>query len=235
MSKIIGIVIVVIIAVATGWFIYSDIKSSTPSEDAVLQQDNKIMTKNGIGLTLSDGDINDVEVKQISDNTIDNIAKQELIHPVLDRAIVFQDSFPEDARAIIRNNIAILTKQLKTDPTSFNNWLDLAIQYKIIEDYEGARDVWEFLNILFPGNSISFRNLADLYGYYLDNQQKAEENFLKAIEISPDEIEYYIKTMEFYRDVMKDNEKASQIIERGVNSNPASEELKSFLKNPNLQ
>lgn len=203
------------------------------AEDATFfEKEVKMVTKDSIGLTLSEGDIENVEIKQIP---VSNTIEQKLIYPELDRALVFTESFPDDARAVIQNNVKTLASQLEIDHTSFQNWLDLAMQYKIAGDYEGARDILEFLSIVSPQNSVSFRNLGDLYGYYLTDKQKAEENLLKAIEISPSEIEYYIKTMEFYRDVMKDNEKARQIIERGVNSNPASEELKSFLKNPNLQ
>jgi tetratricopeptide (TPR) repeat protein len=226
MYKIIGILGAVIIVIGLIWFIFSDIKINvSPNENTT--------AKDGVNTILSENnDKEDIEIRPIP---IDNAIRQELIYPDLNRPIVFPDSFPEDARIIIQNNVAALTAQLKTDPDLFNSWLDLAIQYKIIEDYKGARDIWEFLSTVSPENSVSFRNLGDLYGYYLGDNQKAEKNLLRAIEISPNEIEYYLKTMEFYRDVMKDIVKARQIIEQGINSNPTSEELKCFLNNLSLQ
>lgn len=102
--------------------------------------------------------------------------------------------------------------------------------YKIIEDYDGARVAWEYAGVVSPSSSMWLRNLGDLYGYYLNNPQKAEESLLSAIQKSPQEIEYYFKIVEFYRDITKNTAKARTIVKNGIISNPESEDLKLLLK-----
>lgn len=236
-NKYVQIISAVIIVAGLSWFIYSDLKIEALPEDNI-SQDDKTITKDGIGVTLSEGSIEDVEIKQIPvDMDVADggaITQEELVYyPNLDYVTVFPESFSEDARVIIQNNISTLTAQLKEDQISFPDWLDLSTQYKIIEDYERTRDILEFLNIAFIKNSVSFRNLGNLYGYYLNDPQKAEENLLQAIENGPTVIEYYFKITEFYRDIIKAPEKARQIVEQGIETNPFSAELTALLSSLN--
>jgi len=71
--------------------------------------------------------------------------------------------------------------------------------------------------------------LGDLYAYYLRDNQKAEENYLKALELGPSQIYLYFKTAEFYRDFLLDNQKAKETVQMGLINNPTSQELKDLL------
>jgi tetratricopeptide (TPR) repeat protein len=224
-SQIIWWFLVGIIAIGVGFYIYNDIYFKPPQEIA---QNKKIQLENEFNL--EEGGQNGITITPVKNENTINIPI-----PDLNRPIIFDDNVSEGVRKTTTEKINKLTEELKKDNSFFSNWIELGLYRKSIGDYIGARDIWEFLSVTSPQNSVSFRNLGDLYSYYLVDKQKAEENFLKAIEINPNEIEYYLKTMEFYRDVMKDVVKARQIIEQGINSNPASEELKSSLNNLNLQ
>ena len=46
-----------------------------------------------------------------------------------------------------------LSSQLKKDSDNLENWLVLGIYRKIIGDYEGAKEVWEYASAIRPQNS----------------------------------------------------------------------------------
>jgi tetratricopeptide (TPR) repeat protein len=152
--------------------------------------------------------------------------------PDLDRPINMPDSLPEDAQKIAREKIEDIAKNLKENPKLFNYWLELGVYRKMINDYEGAAEVWEYAGVISPKNSTSFNNLGDIYAYYLKDNKKAEENFLKALENDPNKIYIYRNVYEFYRYVMKDTEKSRQILEKGIELNlDTSQDLQNLLNN----
>lgn len=163
---------------------------------------------------------------------IDEGSEQNSAIPDLDRSVTVPASFPEDAKNIIISKIKETSAALKKDPKLFGDWLNLAIYRKTIDDYEGARDIWEFLARTNPTDAAAYVNLANLYGYYLKDVKKAEADYLKAIELAPMQVTYYRSAADFYRDVMKDSAKARAIIQKGIDVNPAkSQDLKAILPN----
>lgn len=163
--------------------------------------------------------IQGVEIKNNS-KTATNIPA-----PNLDRKV----NFPT-ANENTKEKIVEISEKLKIDRTNTPLWIDLGSLRKAIGDYEGAKLAWEYIAVVAPKNGLAFRNLGDLYGYYLGNPQKAEENFLKAIQNDPNQIEYYFKIVDFYREIANDPAKARAILEKGIAANPSSSDLKSLLQ-----
>lgn len=130
--------------------------------------------------------------------------------PELDRKVNF--STADDGSKLA---IANISESLKTDKANLALWIDLGSWRNIIEDYEGAREAWEYATKLAPSASVAFGNLGFLYGYYLHDTVKAEQNFKIAIKNSPQDLFLYQQTFEFYRDVLKDNVKARALAEEG--------------------
>jgi len=152
--------------------------------------------------------------------------------PDLDRPINFYIDIPEQAKTIYKNKIEDLVKQLKENQDLYSNWLDLGIQRQEIGDYEGARECYEYAGYIRPQGSTAFGNLGFLYGYYLKDIKKAEENYLKAIENGPNMVYIYRNLFEFYRDVLNDDTKAKNILQKGIELNPdTSQDLKFLLDN----
>jgi len=152
--------------------------------------------------------------------------------PDLDRPINITADMPEEAKTIARSNIEKTVSELKENPDLFNSWITLGGSYKLIGDFEGARDSWDYAGSIRPGNSTSFNNLGDLYAYYLKDNEKAEENFLKAIENGPDKIFIYRNLYDFYRNVLKDEGKAKETLQKGIALNPdTSTDLQNLLDN----
>jgi len=157
---------------------------------------------------------------------------EQIEHPNLDRPFTIPDNFPEDAKKIAIENIEKLSTELKKNPNIFDNWLVLGIYRKMLGDYEGAKECWEYAAAIDPQSPTPFNNLGDLYANYLKDNKKAEENFLKAIENGPEQIYIYRSVYDFYRYVMKDDAKAKQILEQGIKANPgSSQDLQNLLNN----
>ncbi|MDP6587387.1 MAG: hypothetical protein QF535_22255 [Anaerolineales bacterium] len=215
MSKIIGLIVVIIIAAGAGWIIYNDASRNAETD---------------FGDFISEYST-DNSTDSFEDNTSDKVEillvdKPSVSLPELKHLLQFPQNFTDDMRDITTDRIVKLNEELTLDPTSFANWLALAIQRKLINDFEGARDIWEYLNIIYPKNSISFHNLGDLHHFYLKDYPKSEENFKKAIENSPNNVSYYINLHELYKySYKKDTTLAIDALLDGLKVNPGSTDL----------
>ena len=148
------------------------------------------------------------------------------LQPSLDRKLVFPAGFPGDAKKILTDHVATLVSNLKKDPSDYSSWLDLAIQYKTIGDYEGARLIWEYLNVAAPTQAISFQDLGDLYDLYLKDYPKSESNFLTAIKNGPNQTNPYLGLYELYRYAYKqDTSAAADTLIRGIKAIPAPQNI----------
>lgn len=210
--------IVVIAAFALGYYFYDDYKKTREAATAgtTSQEENNASTS----------------LEVVSD---DDAGKETagIPAPSLNRPIVYPSDMAPQIKEDNESKISAIINALKSDPNSFNNWIDLGLYRKLLEDYEGARQAWEYASILRPQSPASFSNLGILYGYYLKDAPKAENNFLKAIENDPKDINFYFQTYDFYKDVMKDPIRAKAIIETGLKNNPEDKDLESMLKELN--
>ena len=89
------------------------------------------------------------------------------------------------------------------DPKSIDHWLDIGIVKKTFDNYDGARDVWEYAKAVNPDHPIAYSNLAKLYGFYLNDLEKAEQNYKDALNLDPNADYLYLGLAELYRDVIK--------------------------------
>jgi tetratricopeptide (TPR) repeat protein len=157
-------------------------------------------------------------------------ARSNLKVPVFETISKIPTTYPESAQKLIVSKFNTAIADLKTDPYSFDKWLNLGSVRQMAEDYVGAEEVYLFANELSPNNSVAFHNLGYLYGYYLHDNVKAEMNYLKAIENKPQQLFLYYQTAEFYKNVIKDLSKARAIVEKGIKVNPnATTDLNTLL------
>ncbi len=208
-NKIVLSALIIICAAGAGYYIYHDIVGHRMSniESTTVVDENKNQLE---------------QLEQI----------KHLEHPNLDRPFNVTTDLPEDAQKIAKDKIEKLTSELKQNPALFEDWLVLGIYRKMLGDYEGAKECWEYAAAINPQSPTPFNNLGDLYAYYLNDSQKAEENFLKAIKNGPDQIYIYRSTYELYRYALKDDAKARAILEQGIKANPTtSQDLQNLLNN----
>lgn len=198
-----------LVLAGTAYFIARDFSDFSPASPAV---DTGTTTPDGTG----------TEESPESPNVAPD-------HPSLDRPITFPDGTSAESRLLLGNKLKELVATLKERPSNYDNWIDLGIYRKEIEDYEGARQAWEYATKLNPANSIAYSNLGNLYGYYLKDPARAETNLRSAVKQSPKEPYYYVQTYSFYLEVVKDSIKARAVLEEGLRAIPGDPQLSNIL------
>ena len=141
--------------------------------------------------------------------------------PDLDRKITFSDDFPNDQKDKTITKIKEIISILKKDTTSFENWIELGSYRKMIGDFEGALEAWEYASKISPSSTVSFSNLGNLYQYSLQDYKKAEEYFLKALEVDSSYMINYINLHDLYKLSYKQStNEAIGILSKGLKTYP---------------
>lgn len=125
-----------------------------------------------------------------------------------------------------------LVADLQIDPDNFSAWMNLGQLKKNVGDYRGAEAIWLHVNEIRPGNSVSFNNLGDLYANFLNEYDKAETQFLIAIENSTGEdigVAYYRSLHDLYLNQLQDEVKLEQLLVRAIEMIPDSAEFHVLL------
>jgi tetratricopeptide (TPR) repeat protein len=130
-----------------------------------------------------------------------------------------------------KKELTTLKDSLVKEPNNFDEWVQVGMIKKIFNNYSGARDAWEYACIVAPKNSIAYFNLGGLYGSYLHEFEKAELNYLRAIENDSKLAYLYLGLADFYWtfDVSK-RDKADDIIRKGLEALPGDEALLQALQ-----
>ncbi len=183
----------ILVAGFGGWYIYRDLKSSKSAE--VVPPPTVANTSDSIGISPEE------------------IKKQM---PDLDKEIIIKADITEDTKNTAITKIKEITAVLKQDYDQREEWLNLGIWRKTIGDYEGAKEVWEFVTLIRPNDPVAFHNLGDLYSLHLIDFSKAEKYYLIAVEKDPKTSFYYAKLYEFYRYFVKKSDLAIAILEKGI-------------------
>lgn len=97
-------------------------------------------------------------------------------------------------------------------------------------NYSRARNAYLLAHQLQPNAFPPLGNLGELYNRYLKEYAKAEEYYLKAIEIdSPYTEQYYSDLYEIYRFRMKDEKKAEEFLLSGIKKYPKKFDIIALL------
>lgn len=138
--------------------------------------------------------------------------------------------FTEEQKSQIYSSIKSYAEKVKQRPEILEDWLQIGILKKIIGDFEGARDSWEYAGVVSPLNSVSFANLGELYWRYLHEYPKSEKNFLISIKHKPDDTQTYISLSGLYFYSYKEKENlADDVLFDGLKANPGDTNLMKAL------
>ena len=149
--------------------------------------------------------------------------------PDLSRPYTPPSSVPQSVQESDQALVATAIQQLKIDPNREPYWLQLGGYRKNADDFIGAEQIYVYLATRWPSDPIAYNNLADLYGNYLHDYAKAVVNWNMLIKISPNNIGAYINLATLYRANMHDVGNAKATLERGLQANPSSPDLKQAL------
>jgi len=189
--------------------------------------DNEATTTGKHTIEISPGIFVEVEGDAIPTITKVPINDKLIVPPDLNRPINISSTTDFQSGQKLVNQIQNLSSSLKADPNSYDNWLDLGIYRKMLNDYKGAEEIWVYLTKSAPRVATAYVNLGDLYTYYFHDNKKAEVNFLKAAELSPRWSEVYSRTVDFYILALNDPAKAKKFLEDGIAKYP---DMKIYLE-----
>lgn len=152
----------------------------------------------------------------------------EVAPPEIRKPIVFPKDTPKAVEEDVRMQFEEVYRTLESDHLNVSQWTELGNLRKLVGDYEGAIEAWEYGLLLSPKSMVLHTNIAGVYGYFLRDYTLAEKYYRLAIEHSPSSLQAYGQAYEFFSGVLKDQEKATGIIELGLEHNPNSPELNQF-------
>lgn len=134
--------------------------------------------------------------------------------------------FNEEQKQKIYNEIKNHAQAVRENNDYFFGWIQIGLLKKVIGDYIGARDAWEYAGVIRPANSVSFANLGELYWRYVPTYSKAEMNFKISIKNKPDDPSTYISLSDLYSYSYKEKaDRADTVLLEGIAKNPKEIEL----------
>lgn len=105
------------------------------------------------------------------------------------------------------------------------SWINVGILKKRLKDDFGAEKAWLNAADYNPDRSLAYGNLADLYLFSMGEYEKAEEYYLKVLEMNPRHQGYYIGLVSLYRyNMIEKADLIEGIMVNGANINPAEAE-----------
>jgi tetratricopeptide (TPR) repeat protein len=217
----VGLAVLVVLLLALGYYVYRresgfrDSANNTRGQDATTT-----MNIGGVEFVIPPGGSVSLEKDEASLGPASD----------LNRVVKFPPSFPVEAQQTWRNNLTQIQEGLKKSSRSYDLWLDLGIQWKMIGDYEGARLAWEYAARIQPESFLAFGNLGFLYGFYLHDNVKAEANYRKALANAPQELYLYEQLFDFYHLVLKDPARARSLAAEGKRATGNQEFFKKLLE-----
>src|SRR3990167_5293222 len=116
-------------------------------------------------------------------------------------------------------------QKLKEGDHVYVRWINIGILKKRLNDFYGAEEAWQSAIKYNPDQALAFGNLAELYLFDLKENQKAEEYYLKVLEMRENNYNDYFGLAALYRYNL--TEKANLIeglMLKGAEKNPAEAE-----------
>lgn len=215
-KKTLGIIGLVVLAIVAGVLIYRDHRTS------------KIEITGNLP-----GTVNNTGISMTGDGKVE-IVKSEATKlppaPSLDRAITPLSSLDPALVKNLEDKMAITLSNLKKDSTNQDAWVALGGERKVLGDYEGARDAWEYAKAINPNVVAPWSNLADLYQFYIKDYVKSEQNWKKTFALDVTYIQGYRGL--YYLYVYSMPTKTGDIpamLKAAIAKNPAADDLKVLL------
>src|SRR3989338_6703251 len=139
-------------------------------------------------------------------------------------------SSPASDTSATSSGEAKLVQSIKKSPENGALWAEFGLKRKGIEDYEGAKEAYEYALKLMPNNAMVADSLGVIHGDYLKDYTKAVRYFRLAIDIDPSANYRYMRLFELYRYALKDNGKAKAILEEGLRAIPNEPSFQALLE-----
>jgi tetratricopeptide (TPR) repeat protein len=150
--------------------------------------------------------------------------------PDLQTPLVFSASVSADKRVAIAASATVQRAALAKDPYDFNALIGLALVYQGAGDYSKSNEILKYASVLYPHNTVSYVNLANLNDQYLKNYSVAEGFYLMAIANQSTNVSLYQDLAEMYQyRYMAKARQIPAILRQGIAANPTAINLEVSL------
>ena len=214
MSKIkyyfLGIVVIILLGLSAGYAVF---KKEKEESFKLSDLENVLNATSTVAVTARP------EIKEISKTGELSLYKGQDVADIGNDAFI--SKVPKEQVDKYKAELIRLRGVLEKNPLNVDAWMGVGNIKNFFGNYDGARDAWEYTGYLNDGNSVVYYNLGNLYGSYLKDYKKAEENFLKAIELENRNVNYYIGAADFYRNFYTEKKaEVKKILEEGIRQVP---------------
>src|SRR3989344_7028703 len=145
------------------------------------------------------------EEKKPEEKAVDNKeAFGALALKIISRPVKVSAPLSEADRKRAEEKIKEISDLIRKDYNYTYPWYDLGAYRRVIGDFEGAAEAWNFVPLIRPDDFIAYHNLGDLYGFYVKDYPKSEDNYLKSIKNNPANIQAYLDLAVIYGSVYKE-------------------------------
>ena len=145
---------------------------------------------------------------------------------IINKPVVIKTAVSPESRKQAEEQMAAAGKIIRENYDYEPPWLELAAYRQVLGDFDGAIEALDFLSTIRPKGYVSFHNLGVIYGFYLKNYPKSEENFLKSIENNSQNIDGYMQLAAVYEYGFQNKTTAViGLFQRGIAANPRETRL----------
>ena len=209
MKKILLFIILFLAVGGVGWYVWRD-KGASWQEKSVVA-----------------GDLPELPLAPVVDAPQDLKSRAMAI---IARPILVKNELSVSAKENAIAKLKEIAELIKQDYNTIYPWFDLGAYRKLIGDYDGAIEAWNFAITAWPKDFVAYHNLGGLYGFTLKNYPKSEEYFLKSIEVNPGNISGYLELADLYEYAYAAKaDQAEVILLKGLENNPGEANLTTAL------
>ena len=148
---------------------------------------------------------------------------------IISRPVMVSAPLLEADRKRAEGKIKEISDLIREDYNVTYPWYDLGSYRRVIGDFEGAAEAWNFVPLIRPKDFVAYHNLGDLYGFYVKDYPKSEENYLKSIQNNPQNIQAYLDLATIYGVYKEKSDRTESILLQGLKANPGNAGLQSAL------
>ena len=160
----------------------------------------------------------------------ENRGMKTLAMELIERPAIFRAQLSDAAKKQAADKINESMSMIQQNYDYPDAWYDLAAYRKLIGDYEGAIEAWNFIGLIRPKDYIYLNNLGNLYAFDLKDYKKGEISFLKAIGNNSENINGYLQLATLYEYAYKEKSaEAENILLLGIKFNSKDAALKIAL------
>lgn len=186
----ISIAVLILIVLTGGWYLMR----SRPQTENNQANNDSLLESNTASSSLSQSSTTTPNTAA----TPEDPALKAQAMKIIARPIVVKSALTEAAKKDIIEKIEGVKKEITQNYNQDTPWVMLGAYRKVLGDYDGAIEAWNFLTIIRPKGYLAFHNLGSLYGYELRNYPKSEQNFLKSIQNEPRNLDAYSQLVTVY-------------------------------------